>query len=518
MEDISRNKGASLIARFDEAFQADSPANLEFKRNGGEIIEGGVSGKALLLKKGSFLTLPAKKAVTSSSGSVSFWVRPNWSDEGPESHTFMSFGWRDGRKGYFAISMGWWEPKGKPFLFFVANNQVQAHVHKRVRFDPGEWTHLACTWDSGPKGSIRLFVNGFRVAEGKYRAPANLDPEGDIFIGSDRGAPLAENRWADCDLDELAFWQRPLPDEEVFRVYRAQDSRVVSLPRDSEGRVREMRAIFDEGQGWMSDLGARRTVERIKRAGFNLYSPNVWHGAGTHFPSEKAPPAKGWPAFPVDPLERLIRIAHAGGIEVHPCFCVALRQRDFFPGFYAPETPKDAFDLHRPAFRVFMVDLILEVVRRYDVDGINLDFIRTMGTCTCAYCLDAYRNRFGRDLKADLAKTEPDGILNPHIRRWHDEAVGEIVREVSTQAKKIRPGLIVSVDGHPRPDPNGEGRNEIKWANDGHVDVIFNMIYGKIPDFEQHHFMRRRLRNPDQLVILLANMDFINRKPVSRDP
>jgi uncharacterized lipoprotein YddW (UPF0748 family) len=279
---------------------------------------------------------------------------------------------------------------------------------------------------------------------------------------------------------------------------------------DQQGNVVEIRAIFDEGTGWMSEAGAKETIQRIKKAGFNVYIPCVWHGQGARYPTALAPTEGNRDLSKTDPLARLIAIAHQNGIQVHPWFTIALRQRDFFKEFYGAGTPENAFDLHRPAFRDFIAGLVVDVVARYDIDGVNLDYIRTMGRCKCDYCQKAYNNTFGRNLLADVSWFDKKGALLPQVQQWHDDAVEAIVREISVRGKKNKPNLIISVDGHPTPSffpPNSEGRQEVKWANEDLVDLIFNMDYEQNPDFDLFEIVRKEMEEPGKLLFLLGNYE-----------
>ncbi|MHC1743879.1 MAG: family 10 glycosylhydrolase [Syntrophobacteraceae bacterium] len=274
----------------------------------------------------------------------------------------------------------------------------------------------------------------------------------------------------------------------------------------------QVRAIFDEGTGWLSEEGARTTLGRIKRAGFNVYVVCVWHGMGVRYPSPVAVAEPGLSFEGEDPLARLVRMAHAEGIEVHPWFCVSLRQREFLGEFFDPGIAPLAFDLHKPEFRTFIVNLMLDVVQRYDVDGINLDYIRTQGICTSRSCQDDYRNQYGRDLLDDLTRRKWDGGLEDHVQAWQDQAVEAIVREVSSKGKTLKPRLIVSVDGYLRAssDPwprNEEGRQELAWAGLGLVDVVFSMDYGLSPNMETFARARAEMATNALAVLLLGNYD-----------
>jgi uncharacterized lipoprotein YddW (UPF0748 family) len=143
-----------------------------------------------------------------------------------------------------------------------------------------------------------------------------------------------------------------------------------------------------------------------------------------------------------------------------------------------------------------------------------------MGLCTCDFCKQEYRRTSGRDLMQDIAQLQPGKSLPPDLQKWQDEAVEDIVRQVKEKGQAIKPGLIVSVCGYPQLSPSHEGREEITWANAGYIDLIFNMDYQYIPDFERQQVLRNRLKAPDKLVMLLSNYqwDRVEKKHLITDP
>lgn len=538
---ILKDLGASFIAHFDKSIAVDKPKGCKIEEFGGKIISDGIIGEALYLGNREYLAIDCRNVIQSKSGTLMFWVRPHWGyyyGEGDSriSHSFVSWTWDDKKRGYFVLSDGWWEPAGAFYTYLVANNQDYSHVHKKILFKKGEWTHFACVWKAGNPGFIKLYRNG-RLAAQRSKFSNNLfSIVGVLYLGSDQGTSQTNNRWADSDFDELALFNRALSDEEIVSICEQQNtqwqecgisslgeglSRPYIPKKDTAGNILETRAIFDEGVGWVSEKGALETIRRIKKAGFNVYIPCVWHGKGSRYPTALSVSEDGQDFRNGDPLRHLITIAHENGIEVHPWFCVALRQREFLPEFYSSETPQRAFDVHRPQFREFITSLVLDVVKRYAVDGVLLDYIRTMGICTCSYCVHAYRELYGRNLHDDMHKRSSKGELEPHLQRWQDNAVELIVSRIATEGKKIKPHLIVSVYGHPTPSflpPSMQGRREIKWANKGLIDVIYNGEYSQTPDFEKHQKVKEKMKNPSKLIILLGNYEkTINGKVIPRN-
>jgi hypothetical protein len=504
---------------FDKSFTSDVEAAPQWVFFGGAHIADGVVGGALSLGKAEYLTLDVRDILRGDEGSIMFWMRPHWEKDNFDSHTLVSMSWGDGRGGYLVISRGWWEPKGSRLTYFVSNNQDYVNVAKEIRFDKEEWTHIACTWKAGHKGFGRLYVNGLLAAESKRNAKMGNLPLGRLFLGGDQGTNLGQNRWADSDFDEITFYNEALTSEKILNEYETLQKPRAVAHNNSDGQMIETRAIFDEGTGWQTEEGAKRIINKISRAGFNLYVPCVWHGMGARYPTKKVATEGDYIFRARDPLERLISIAHEQGVQVHPWFTVALRQRDLFPEFSPEGTPTQAFDLHRPGFRQFIADLIREVAEKYPVDGINLDFVRTMGVCHCDKCISEYRDKYGRDLVADASLNDANGVLKvASFQEWQAKAVEDIIREISSSVKKVRPLAIISVDGHPTPYASAEGREEIQWVELGLVDYIFDMAYGDVPDVETPHLVRTRLNEPNRLIIMINNYNEHDNRLVSKNP
>jgi hypothetical protein len=527
-----------LIAHFDNSVSVDRPEGLLLHRIGGNIVPDGISGGALRLFQGEYLAIDAREVFSPTGGAVMFWVRPHWgyydrSGGDLVSHTFLSFSWAD--NGYFVLSDGWWEPLGMYDSYFVQNNNNLIHARTKILFRRDQWTHLAITWKTGAPGYVKFYVDGELSGTGTGNMKAER-PGGKLYIGCDKGSFLSnDKRWADSDIDEMLIFRSPVSQEDIRATLRQQDpkwkerkfdwmkkllARNHVPQRDAKNEIVETRAVFDEGPGeWSTEQKAKKLIARIKRAGFNVFIPCVWHGDGTRYPSNVAPPAKY--KAPGDPLATLIRVAHENGIEIHPWFTTVYRSRDFLPGYRDPETPGDAFEIHRPEFRDFIVKLILEVVERYDVDGVNLDYIRTMGVTQSSYVADLYKRNYGRDLYEDSRAFDERGRMERHLREFLDRAVEDIVRRVSENGKTLKPGLVVSVDGQPIPrflPPSDQGRQEVSWANKGLVDVIFSMHYERNPDTENLDAVHDELDDPSRLILLAANYDEVGHAPVPRDP
>jgi len=289
----------------------------------------------------------------------------------------------------------------------------------------------------------------------------------------------------------------------------------------------EVRAILDEDFYWLTPESADKLLSRIKKAGFNVLIPCVWHGSGTTWPSSLAPKDLRWeslynknPILFKDPLAYLIKKAHEMEIEVHPWFTVTLRQREFFPEFYDEGTPEKFFNVHIPAFRKFIVDLMLEVVKKYDVDGINLDYIRSGGICSSQYCVDDYKSKYGRNLKWDILNRQFSKEALQTIIDWNSKAVEEIVENTSKEIKKLKPNIILSVDSVAGYQPLlVHGTDSVSWANKGWIDIVFHMNYNYPIDPIELKKIIGLFSDPNKFILLIGNYDKLSSTNiVSRDP
>ena len=522
----------------------------------GGSITVGKHGNGLHLAKDQFVTVASKGNVLARQGTVMFWFRPDWSTKDKtSSHSLLSWRWADGRwadatlgDGYCVLSDGWWESGGgADRLYLVFENQLYAHTSRPQEFVVGRWIHVAFTWEFTDHPIASLFINGERsgTANGK---PCSEIPRisSAIHLGTDRGADGGGERSAEGTFDSIAILSRALSSNEIREAFRNQEPEWAAIEaekfqwlrdglakpytprRTPEGQILESRALLDEGNGWITPEGAQTRIERLKQAGFNVYIPCIWHGRGTTWPSELAPQDAGTakllnetPTY--DPLNNLIASAHAAGIEVHPWFCVMYRDERWphMAEFAEEGTPKGAFEAHSLAFRKRIIELMLEVIERYDVDGINLDYIRTKGTSKSATARQSFREQFGLELEEALKQKQANGWGNADVLAWQARAIDEIVETISTRGRALKPSLIVSIDGHP-PKPgemrSPQGRNGVEWVAKGWIDVLYTMDYNKHLSWKKADLLRAAFPSPSALVTIAGNYDRMpDRKVVPRD-
>lgn len=422
------------------------------------------------------------------------WVRPLWAQADYNSHAFVTFKWSGLDQSYFALSQGWWEPQGARKLYVILSNQQFLSCHMPWKFDytlflPGQWTMLGVTWRSGTPGYVRLFVDGKQVCEGQGNFSPDRHLVDPLYLGSDRGAGV-ENRGrpANMVIDNVVVTERAYSAEEIHREYAknggaARDKWMSAITSAAAGGnfTHERRMMLDEDTGWASSRGEIRSrIARLKSAGFNIYAPCVWDGGHSYFLAPNAPVSvtiHDVTDASYDPLSYLIELAHSEGIEVHPWIYVAHRTSADFPPSYFDGAPENAFNVQSEEFRNFIVALTLAVAANYDVDGINLDYVRAIGPCSTKNCIDTYHRIYGRSIQQDWNLQE-QGQTVPSLIEWNRKAIGDIIYRISSGVRKSKPRAVLTIDTVPFDHGREhQGLDEDTWLRHGVIDALVDMAY-----------------------------------------
>lgn len=480
------------------------------------------------------------QALGSEEGAISLWFKPNWEKVG--SHTLLSMRWKSVQPSYMALSYGWWEPLGQNRLYFILDNQAGVHCSLPMEFEDGEWFHLTVTWQSRQDTECKIYVDGDMVAQSDddTRRVANHDG-GSIVIGSDKFALDQRGRLFQGDIAGLSLYAKAWSDKKIREHFNADVERYPAIKSSKNSWLRsagcDMRSgasncaptppknlyIFDEDISWAySKHSIDQRLDRIQRAGFNHYVVNVWHGNGAYYPTRVAHVDERLAkriADGFDPLKYLTEEARKRNISVHAWVTAVRREGDRYAQFFDEGTPEEAFNAHLPAFRDFIVGLMTEIATHYDVDGINLDYIRTQGLCTSDFCAGNYKLETGHTLGFDLLKRFIPGDARSRLQSWQDNAIDDIVCRVSKNARTVRPDIVISADDHP-PEPGQsrplQGRNSLKWLEQGCIDLVFNMDYKKKLSYGAAKNIIQSAARPERVLMLIANYDLVEGRAVPR--
>lgn len=127
-----------------------------------------------------------------------------------------------------------------------------------------------------------------------------------------------------------------------------------------------------------------------------------------------------------------------------------------------------------------IVSVIRDIVDRYDIDGIHLDYIRFLSDEIKTKALmpgdPVSRSMYAKQTGKSSVASE----INPdHYRSWIRSRITNLVQRIDRESIKNKPGvrLTAAVWRHPDLAHDRYLQDGVKWANDGTVDTLLPMIY-----------------------------------------
>ncbi|MBP0021717.1 MAG: family 10 glycosylhydrolase [Cyanobacteria bacterium SBLK] len=304
---------------------------------------------------------------------------------------------------------------------------------------------------------------------------------------------------------------------------RAQGRYVRSLiwdryPTDSPLNYPETRAMWlDRGTivrtRSKKELG--RIFDRLSNAGINTVFFETVNASYPIYPSEVAPeqnPAtQGW-----DPLQAAVELAKERGMELHAwawIFAAANQRHNQILGqpstYLGPvltqnpdwagtdregnpfqvNTKKAFFDPANPEVQEYLLRLLDEIATKYDVDGIQLDYIRYPfqdPSRGLNYGFgNASRQAFFRARGADPIKLSPRDPLWSQWTQFRAQQVTNFVGRVSELMRTKHPEIVLSAAVFPIPTQTRLGRIQQhweEWVRRDYLDAITPMTYADATD------------------------------------
>ncbi len=300
--------------------------------------------------------------------------------------------------------------------------------------------------------------------------------------------------WEYAKQSEAALWKvRNLNDS----AQTAQAQALVKQARDLAtraywasfySRVPEIRGAWACPWPQAGARGWDQAMARLAQANFNVVFPYVASAGVAYYPSGVLPRAA---EGQMDYLQAAVTAGQAAGIEVHPRL-LALQC------LFTPKTQKTALAAQGrlvvngqgktgdwlcptdPRNQEQLLALATEIVLRYPVQGLQLDYYRfdATDTCMCARC----RTEFERAAGVKPAKWPQEAVsgpLRPRFLQWRAEVLTELLRALRTQLRALRPQVRLSVATFPnwRTTQDYVGQMPAAWAKQGLVDFLCPMDY-----------------------------------------
>ena len=304
--------------------------------------------------------------------------------------------------------------------------------------------------------------------------------------------PQARQKWLDARRN---LWDGyPLD-----RRFAQSEIRAMWLDRGTIVKARskaELALVFDR----MAESGINTVFFETINASYPVYPSRI--------APEQNPMTRGW-----DPLQAAVELAHERGMELHAwawIFAAAnqghneiLNQPKNYLGPVLSRYPnwvlkdqsgnvfnrtpgfkKAFFDPAHPEVRRYLLALLEEIATNYDVDGIQLDYIRypfqDRTTRQHFGYTDVSRHLFKQSYGVDPSKISRSSPAWRHWTAFRIKQVDSFVAEASQKLKRKRPNLIISTAVFPM-----ERQQRLKtlqqnweeWIYSEWVDMMVLMTY-----------------------------------------
>ncbi|MDW8025226.1 MAG: family 10 glycosylhydrolase [Armatimonadota bacterium] len=252
----------------------------------------------------------------------------------------------------------------------------------------------------------------------------------------------------------------------------------------------EFRALWCHSAFGIPGWTWERAIEWLSRHGFNAVFPNMLWGGIAYYRSDVLPVAKDVEVAG-DQIEACVAAAKKFGVQVHVWkvnWNLITATKEFVERMRAlKRTQKDLngndvdwlCPSHPDNFKLEFESMV-EVVRKYDVDGIHFDYIR-YPNANCCYC-EGCRERFEREMGitvGDFPKGVLSGELAEKYKQWRCNQITHLVAAVSEAARKLKPNIKISAAvfrDYPRCRET-VGQDWLLWVERGYLDFVCPMNY-----------------------------------------
>ncbi|MDF2986419.1 MAG: glycosyl hydrolase-like 10 protein, partial [Eubacterium sp.] len=246
-------------------------------------------------------------------------------------------------------------------------------------------------------------------------------------------------------------------------------------------------------------------LDKLKELNINTVYLETWWGGYTIFPTENKITEQNPMYNGFDVLSAYLSEAHKRGMEVHswvenffigdsgtnnggpvyakkPEWLLISRKGDNFQ-FVDMYNIKYYFaNPALPEARDFIMSIYSELVKKYDIDGLQLDYVRYPdgGDGSNDFGYDTYtRELFKKATGADPIAVKPGDPLWDSWCAFRANIINTFVYRVVSEARAIKPHIKISADVWPNYEagPTSLMQEPVKWVTKGYIDNIIPMSY-----------------------------------------
>ncbi len=287
---------------------------------------------------------------------------------------------------------------------------------------------------------------------------------------------------------------------------------------EAPAKVTELRGV------WLTNVasgvlytpwGINRAIDQLAQLKFNTVYPVVWNRGTTFYPSSVAKKVTGRDRdlllqvlkLNQDVLAQIIKQGHRQGLRVIPWFeygfmtptnsQIAKRHPDWLTARRnASKVSVDAnlkatnsksakiivdplltkgvwLNPIHPEVQQFMLDMIIEVVTKYDIDGIQFDdrFGLPSDLGYDRFTVAQYR-------KEHLGKNPPNNSLDAQWLCWRADKITNFMQRVYKAVKAVKPNCLVTLSPNPQDYAyRATLQDWSTWVNQGLIDELICQIY-----------------------------------------
>ncbi len=273
---------------------------------------------------------------------------------------------------------------------------------------------------------------------------------------------------------------------------RARDAVLRAWCAAQPSRTPEFRAFWCHSAYGLQDRDWDRAIRLLKENGFNAVLPNMLWGGVAFYPSEVLPTYAEFDQQG-DQLQKCLAAAKKYNIRVHvwkvnwntgwkvpASFLAQIAQEQRGQKRLAGELKSEWLCPSHPKNQDLEVAAMIEIVKKYPVDGIHFDYIRypDNDSCFCDGCKARFEQRIGKKL-ADWKEIQAG---QPLFDAWQDfrrSNISAVVERVHREAKKIRSDIQISaaVFRNWPTDRDSVAQDWKVWCDKGWLDFVCPMDY-----------------------------------------
>lgn len=243
----------------------------------------------------------------------------------------------------------------------------------------------------------------------------------------------------------------------------------------------------------------QQAINRLKRLKFNTIYPTIWNGGYTLYPSKVAKKSFGVEIDPNpdlqnrDMLAEAIELGHEQNFAVIPWFEYGLMTEEGselmrqHPDWVTNRKDGSQVFVHgennehrlvwltpaHPEVQKFLTELIVEVVKKYDVDGIQLDdhFGMPSELGYDDYTIALYQ-------KEHFGRLPSEDFQDPEWMSWRARKLSNLMQKITKAVRAVKPNCLISLSPNPKDFSYRKYLQDwYNWVYLGLVDELVVQLY-----------------------------------------